>query len=206
VFPKGHALSSRHSLSPREVLKERLISFDRDTPQGRIIADWCARSKMEPSSSLEVRSGQMASALAACGAGIAIHVHPHRSLSRHCSPRYEIVVVRLFLLRYLNVSIIIRGSHMGIVEGAVLQQRGQSARPCARQLASGYASSCRRCFSPLQTRPPPLCPRRIHLIFAVMRGSSSASFSTARAAGIRAATARVGAGSSKPVPGLAPPA
>ncbi|WP_047786861.1 LysR substrate-binding domain-containing protein [Variovorax paradoxus] len=55
-----------------DVLKERLISFSRDTPQGRIIADWCTSSKVEAASSVEVRSGQMARALAACGAGVAI--------------------------------------------------------------------------------------------------------------------------------------
>ena len=72
VFPRGHALSSKRLLRPRDVLNERLISFSRDTPQGRIIADWCASSQVEAASSVEVRSGQMACALAACGAGIAI--------------------------------------------------------------------------------------------------------------------------------------
>ena len=59
-------------LQPRDVLNERLVSFSRDTPQGRIIADWCAGSGIEAASSVEVRSGQMACALAACGAGVAI--------------------------------------------------------------------------------------------------------------------------------------
>ncbi|CAN7739200.1 LysR family transcriptional regulator [Variovorax paradoxus] len=72
VFPRGHALSSKRLLRPRDVLNERLISFSRDTPQGRVIADWCASIKVEPASSVEVRSGQMACALAASGAGIAI--------------------------------------------------------------------------------------------------------------------------------------
>ena len=72
VFPRGHALASKRLLHPRDVLKERLISFSRDTPQGRIIDDWCARSQVKAASSVEVRSGQMACALAACGAGVAI--------------------------------------------------------------------------------------------------------------------------------------
>jgi len=59
-------------LRPRDVLNERLISFSRGTPQGRIIADWCAGSQAEAASSIDVRSGQMACALAACGAGVAI--------------------------------------------------------------------------------------------------------------------------------------
>jgi len=72
VFPKGHALASKRSLQPRDVLSERLVAFSRDTPQGRIIADWCAGSGIEAASSVEVRSGQMACALVACGAGVAI--------------------------------------------------------------------------------------------------------------------------------------
>jgi DNA-binding transcriptional LysR family regulator len=72
VFPTGHALAAKRLLRPRDVLNERLISFSRDTPQGRIIADWCASSRVEAASSVEVRSGQMACALAACGAGVAI--------------------------------------------------------------------------------------------------------------------------------------
>jgi len=72
VFPKGHRLGAKRTLQPREVLKERLISFNRDTPQGRAIAGWCAGTQLEVTSSVEVRSGQMACALAASGAGIAI--------------------------------------------------------------------------------------------------------------------------------------
>ncbi|MDM0025266.1 LysR family transcriptional regulator [Variovorax saccharolyticus] len=72
VFPRGHALASKRLLHPRDILKERLISFSRDTPQGRIIDDWCASSRAKAASSIEVRSGQMACALAACGAGVAI--------------------------------------------------------------------------------------------------------------------------------------
>jgi len=72
VFPKGHALASKRVLHPRDVLGDRLISFSRDTPQGRIIDDWCSSSKAKAISSVEVRSGQMACALAASGAGVAI--------------------------------------------------------------------------------------------------------------------------------------
>lgn len=72
VFPKGHSLGRKRSLQPRDVVRERLIAFNRDTPQGRIIADWCASNKVEATSTFEVRAGQMACALAAAGAGIAI--------------------------------------------------------------------------------------------------------------------------------------
>lgn len=72
VFPKGHALGKKRSLQPRDVVRERLIWFSGETPQGRIISDWCASNKVEATSSFEVRAGQMACALAAAGAGIAI--------------------------------------------------------------------------------------------------------------------------------------
>lgn len=72
VFPKGHRLSAKRSLHPRDVLKEQLISFNRDTPQGRAIASWAASTKLDVRSSVEVRSGQMACALAASGGGVAI--------------------------------------------------------------------------------------------------------------------------------------
>ncbi|MEJ8856250.1 LysR substrate-binding domain-containing protein [Variovorax robiniae] len=72
VFPKGHALSSKVVLHPRDVLNERLISFSRDTPQGRIIDEWCVASKVQAAFSVEVRAGQMACALASNGVGVAI--------------------------------------------------------------------------------------------------------------------------------------
>lgn len=72
VFPKGHALGRKRSLLPRDVVRERLIGFSRETPQGRIIADWCASHAVDENPSLQVRAGQMACALAASGAGIAI--------------------------------------------------------------------------------------------------------------------------------------
>ena len=72
VFPRGHALARRRSLAPRDILKERLIAFSADTPQGRIVADWCAQLRREPEARIEVRAGQTACALAASGAGIAV--------------------------------------------------------------------------------------------------------------------------------------
>ena len=72
VFPKGHALAARRTLRPADILKERLISFSADTPQGRIIADWCVRHRCEPNAQIEVRAGQTACAMAAAGTGVAI--------------------------------------------------------------------------------------------------------------------------------------
>jgi len=72
VFPKGHALGARRTLGPRDVLRERLIAFSPDTPQGRLVAEWCARHRLAPAATVEVRAGQTACALAAAGAGVAI--------------------------------------------------------------------------------------------------------------------------------------
>ncbi|WP_076998073.1 LysR substrate-binding domain-containing protein [Variovorax sp. KK3] len=72
VFPQAHAFSKRRTLAPRDVLKERLIAFSADTPQGRIMADWRRQLKLAPEAPIEVRAGQTACALAACGAGIAV--------------------------------------------------------------------------------------------------------------------------------------
>lgn len=72
VFPRGHTLAAKRVLQPKDVLNERLIAFSRDSPQGRIIADWCERNRVQAASSIEVRSGQMACALASCGTGVAV--------------------------------------------------------------------------------------------------------------------------------------
>ena len=72
VFAVTHPFAARRRVSPREILKERLIAFSPDTPQGRFIAEWCDRLKIRPDTRIEVRSGQTACALAACGAGVAV--------------------------------------------------------------------------------------------------------------------------------------
>jgi DNA-binding transcriptional LysR family regulator len=72
VFPAGHALAAQRSVSLRDVMRERLISFSRDTPQGRVVADWWREHEAASQSQIEVRTGQAACSLAACGAGIAI--------------------------------------------------------------------------------------------------------------------------------------
>lgn len=72
VFPKGHALEAHRSVSPRDVLKERLVAFGPDTPQGGIIANWSRQYRIRLKSRIEVRSGQTACALAACNAGVAV--------------------------------------------------------------------------------------------------------------------------------------
>jgi len=72
VFGASHPFAARRRVSPRDILKERLIAFSPDTPQGQLVADWAAKAGVTPTRHIEVRSGQIACALVASGAGIAI--------------------------------------------------------------------------------------------------------------------------------------
>jgi DNA-binding transcriptional LysR family regulator len=72
VFPKEHAFAAKRSISPRDILAQRIIAFSPDTPQGRVIQQWCEETGLQPQSRIEVRSGQAACSLAACGAGVAV--------------------------------------------------------------------------------------------------------------------------------------
>lgn len=76
--------------------------FGADTPQGRVVLDWCAAQGVKPRSQIEVRAGQVACALVACGAGIAVvdeltarawhsHALHFRPLQR--SPQFDIFAV-----------------------------------------------------------------------------------------------------------------
>lgn len=103
VFPAAHRFAQRRTLSLPEVLKEPLIAFSADTPQGHFVSQWCRDHGVEPRSRLEVRAGQAACALAACGTGVAIVDNltarawtaqglAHRPLSR--GPRFKVLAVR----------------------------------------------------------------------------------------------------------------
>lgn len=72
VFERGHRFAGRRSVGLKDVMKERLIAFSADTPQGHLIARWWQEHHLAPQAQIEVRSGQVACALAACGAGVAI--------------------------------------------------------------------------------------------------------------------------------------
>lgn len=72
VFPKGHPLEAKARVAVGDVLRHRLISYSRETPQDRFIDDWCVKRKLDRKVAVEVRSGQMACALVAAGAGVAI--------------------------------------------------------------------------------------------------------------------------------------
>lgn len=78
VLARGHALARRRTLGQRDLMAQPLIAFSADTPQGRFLAQWQASAEEATSNvgatgpRIEVRSGQLACALAANGAGVAV--------------------------------------------------------------------------------------------------------------------------------------
>ena len=72
AFHAGHPFSAKRSVRLRDLANERVIAFSADTPQGRVIGDFWRENLIQPQAQIEVRSGQVACALAACDAGVAI--------------------------------------------------------------------------------------------------------------------------------------
>lgn len=108
VFHVDHHFAARRSVGPREVLNERLIAFSADTPQGKAIGQWSAEFRVPIQSKIEVRSGQLACALAASGAGIAVvdsltaraWVHPHLAFR----PITKAPTFNAYEIRHANVA------------------------------------------------------------------------------------------------------
>lgn len=72
AFSPGHPFERKRSVKLRDLESEKLIAFSADTPQGRLIADWWRTRGLAPQARIEVRSGQVACALVARGAGVAV--------------------------------------------------------------------------------------------------------------------------------------
>lgn len=72
VFQRGHRFEREASLPISEIVKEKLIAFSPDTPQGRLVAEHYPHTLGQGTRRIEVRSGQVACALAAAGAGVAV--------------------------------------------------------------------------------------------------------------------------------------
>lgn len=72
VFQKGHRFEQGTSVPIGEIVKERLIAFSPDTPQGRLVAESYPQAIDPGKRRIEVRSGQVACALASAGAGVAV--------------------------------------------------------------------------------------------------------------------------------------
>lgn len=72
VFHADHHFASRRTIGPRDILNERLIAFSPDTPQGKALRQWSAEVNLPIDSKIEVRSGQVACALAASGSGVSV--------------------------------------------------------------------------------------------------------------------------------------
>jgi DNA-binding transcriptional LysR family regulator len=129
VFRNDHAFAGRRSVSLREVMNERLIAFSPDTPQGQVIAQWWAQNNQVPHAQIEVRSGQVACSLAACGAGVAIVDElTARAWSRDklgfCSLGGE-VTHDVFMVRHANAaqSILMLAFHRCVKEAFRLARR-----------------------------------------------------------------------------------
>ncbi len=108
VFRAGHVLERKPMVSARDVLRERVISFSADTPQGRLIDAWQKEHGFAADARIEVRSGQLACALAATGAGIAVvdnlTAHAWRSDKLAFRPIREAPSFKLYAVRNENVS------------------------------------------------------------------------------------------------------
>ena len=72
VFQRGHRFEQESSVSIGEIVKERLIAFSPDTPQGRLVAEHYPGTLDKGPRRIEVRSGQVACALVEAGAGVAV--------------------------------------------------------------------------------------------------------------------------------------
>jgi len=72
LFPRNHRFSSRKSVSIGDLRGEPLISFQDDTLQGRIVAEWLRRTPHSLTPRALVRSGQSAASLVVAGVGPAL--------------------------------------------------------------------------------------------------------------------------------------
>lgn len=72
VMPQGHALLEKSEVTPADLAAYPLISYHRDTSQGRMIEDAFAQAQIAQKIAIEVRFGHTACALVLAGAGIAL--------------------------------------------------------------------------------------------------------------------------------------
>lgn len=103
AVPAGHRLQGVKSLTPAQILDERLITYSAEAPQSAVIDRWLHRQAMARDVVVEVRSGYAACSLVAVGVGIAfvddLSARAHRQegialvpLAR--APRFPIYSVR----------------------------------------------------------------------------------------------------------------
>jgi DNA-binding transcriptional LysR family regulator len=72
VLPAAHPLLAKKSLTIRDLVGERLVSFAADTPHGRAIAEMCQRADAKLSISTRVRFAETACAFVARGLGVTV--------------------------------------------------------------------------------------------------------------------------------------
>ena len=72
ALPKAHRLARMNKTLPLdEALKERLVVYNPEAPQSRVIDGWLAQRGIDRRAAVEVRSGYAACAMAAAGVGVA---------------------------------------------------------------------------------------------------------------------------------------
>jgi DNA-binding transcriptional LysR family regulator len=72
VLPAAHPLSAKKSLTIRDLVGERLVSFAADTPHGRAISEMCQRADAKLTISTRVRFAETACAFVARGLGVTV--------------------------------------------------------------------------------------------------------------------------------------
>ena len=72
ILPQAHPLADRAFVAPDDLSAFPLISYDRETPQGRVIDDAFTSAGVRREIAIEVRFGHTACALVQAGAGIAL--------------------------------------------------------------------------------------------------------------------------------------
>lgn len=71
LFRRGHVLSRKAVVTPRDVASQPVVAFHGDTLQGRMVSEWLQAENATMTSRALVRSGQAAASLVASGVGIA---------------------------------------------------------------------------------------------------------------------------------------
>jgi DNA-binding transcriptional LysR family regulator len=72
IMPAGHPLAAKHQVTPADLAAYPLISYHRDTQQGRVVEDALSEAHVSHDIAIEVRFGHTACALVQAGAGIAL--------------------------------------------------------------------------------------------------------------------------------------
>lgn len=83
ALPRTHPLARSKTLPLDEALRQRLVVYNPEAPQSRVIDAWLGQRGIDRRAAVEVRSGYAACSMAAAGAGVAfvddLSARAHRS-------------------------------------------------------------------------------------------------------------------------------